>query len=90
MLLRIQDAARELGVSPAWIRSVERAGVLKIARDRVGHRRLSDDDLELLKRVLMGRAERRRVTVDDTDTVVRAWARRHGIDWPDPDEGLPT
>jgi DNA-binding transcriptional MerR regulator len=50
-------AAQAIGVTPAFLRAVEAAGLFDIARSDGGHRRYSRDDLR--------RADRARHLVDD-------------------------
>lgn len=51
--MRITAAARRLGVSAFWLKELERRGVVDpIPRDLHGHRRLSEEDLEHLRRTL--------------------------------------
>ena len=48
--MRIAQVSRELGVSPEWIRALERAGqIRRAARDRHNHRRYRKEDLEYLR-----------------------------------------
>jgi DNA-binding transcriptional MerR regulator len=59
-------AADALGVTPAFLRAAEAAGLFEVARSDGGHRRYSRDDLR--------RADRARQLVDDgirMDAVVR-------------------
>lgn len=54
--MRIAEAARALGVGPAWIRHMERAGALpRAARDRNGQRRYTEADVEAMRQLLMRR-----------------------------------
>jgi DNA-binding transcriptional MerR regulator len=50
-------AAAAIGVTPAFLRAVEAAGLFEVARSDGGHRRYSRDDLQ--------RADRARELVDD-------------------------
>lgn len=50
--MRIGDAAKALGVSGDTIRRLDRRGVVKIQRDWLGHRRLSDQDVDQLRAIL--------------------------------------
>ncbi|GIG05711.1 helix-turn-helix domain-containing protein [Catellatospora coxensis] len=50
-------AASAIGVTPAFLRSAETAGLFEVHRSEGGHRRYSRDDLH--------RAERARALVDD-------------------------
>lgn len=51
--MRIRDIARELGVSPEWLRGLERKGEIpKAQRDRNDHRRYTPEDLERLRALL--------------------------------------
>jgi DNA-binding transcriptional MerR regulator len=50
-------AARAIGVTPAFLRTAEAAGLFDIARSDGGHRRYSRDDLH--------RADRARQLIDD-------------------------
>lgn len=59
-------AANAIGVTPAFLRAAEAAGLFEVARSDGGHRRYSHDDLR--------RADRARQLVDDgirMDAVVR-------------------
>ena len=56
--MRVTNVARRLGVSPDWLRHLERNGRIPVAqRDRNGHRRYTEGDLERLREVLFGRSE---------------------------------
>lgn len=51
--MRIAEAARHLGVSPDWLRRLEREGrVPEVIRDRNGCRRYTREDLDRLQDVL--------------------------------------
>ena len=55
--MRICEAATELGVSPTWLRRLERAGRIPPApRDLNGHRRYGPEDLARLRRLIYARA----------------------------------
>jgi DNA-binding transcriptional MerR regulator len=47
--MRVIDAARALGVSADYIRRLDRRGVLRIPRDRNGHRRLTPEVFAALR-----------------------------------------
>lgn len=54
--MRIADAAKALGVGPAWIRRMERTGALpRATRDRNGQRRYTDADIKAMRALLMKR-----------------------------------
>ncbi len=51
--MRIFDVARELGISAAWLRRLERQGKIPAApRDLNGDRRYTQRDVEQLRRLL--------------------------------------
>jgi len=53
--VRISEVAKKLSVSAAWLRELEKAGRIPPAtRDRNGHRRFTEDDIERLRGVLYG------------------------------------
>ena len=55
--MRVADVARELSVSPAWIRRLEKQGKIPRApRDVNGHRRYDAEGLEALRRALFGKS----------------------------------
>jgi Helix-turn-helix domain len=57
--MRTADTARELGISPDWLRRLERAGRIPPAsRDLNGHRRFSQADIERLRAVVLGEGSR--------------------------------
>lgn len=51
-LVRIAEAARQLGCCAATIRRLERDGLFTSTRDRAGARRFSTEDIEALRRIL--------------------------------------
>ena len=52
-LMRVNEAARELGISEAWLRRAERRGrIPKARRDVNGWRIYTKEDLETLRHVL--------------------------------------
>jgi DNA-binding transcriptional MerR regulator len=52
-LLRINEAARILGISTDWLRDAERRGVIPKARRSIsGWRVYTQEDIELLKKLL--------------------------------------
>lgn len=54
--MRIHEAARELGVSPDWLRRLERAGRIPSApRDLNGDRRYTTDLVARIRSVLFAR-----------------------------------
>ncbi len=66
--MRLAQAARELGISPSTLRRLDRRGVVRLARDLSGQRRVSDGELELLRRIIypeLARPPRRRGAVRD-------------------------
>jgi len=66
--MRISNAAAFLGASGAWIKLQEKLGKIPpVRRDRNGHRRFDEDDIQRLQRLLYG------------DDGVRTWARRQGL-----------
>ena len=52
VLIRIAEAARQLGCCATTIRRLERDGVFVATRDRAGARRFSAEDIEALRRIL--------------------------------------
>jgi DNA-binding transcriptional MerR regulator len=67
-------AAQAIGVTPAFLRAAEAAGLFDIARSDGGHRRYSRDDLR--------RADRARHLVDDgirMDAAVRIVSLEHQL-----------
>jgi excisionase family DNA binding protein len=50
--MRVHEAARALGISGDTLRRLDRAGTIRIPRDHRGHRRLTDDDLNAIRRVI--------------------------------------
>jgi DNA-binding transcriptional MerR regulator len=59
--MRIGAVARELGVSPEWLRDLERSGRLPAARrDLNGHRRYSRADVQRLRGLVFGKRHQRR------------------------------
>jgi excisionase family DNA binding protein len=51
--MRIQEAARRLGISADWLKELERRGVvIPVPRDLHGHRRFSEEDVERLRQRL--------------------------------------
>ena len=56
----ISQAARRLGVSPAWLRIAEKLGSVPLARrNGQGWRVYTDEDLERLRRLGVGARKRR-------------------------------
>jgi DNA-binding transcriptional MerR regulator len=54
--MRITRVAGELGVSSAWIKRLERDGLIpRIPRDPNGHRRFAPEDVERLRELIFGR-----------------------------------
>lgn len=52
-LLRVNEAARELGCSATWLRRAEHRGrIPKAQRDLNGWRRYTEEDIDALRRVL--------------------------------------
>jgi len=71
--MRIGAAAKNLGVSPDFIRALEaRGAVPPIGRDCNGHRRLTSEDLDRLRRVIFRSSA---VSADDLER----WARGQGL-----------
>ncbi len=54
--MRIAEAARQLNVSAATIKRLERGGFFKAQRDWAGHRRFTEDDIQKLHALLFDRA----------------------------------
>ncbi len=53
-LLRVNEVARELGVSESWLRRAEQAGrIPRARRDMNGWRVYSDDDIAKLRELLV-------------------------------------
>lgn len=53
-LLRVNEVARELGISEAWLRRAEQSGrIPKAQRDLNGWRVYTEDDIVILRRVLL-------------------------------------
>lgn len=51
--MRIAELARQLKVSPDWIRRLERAGLIPVPdKDLHGHRRYGPEDLERIRAVI--------------------------------------
>jgi predicted site-specific integrase-resolvase len=50
--MRLCDAARKLGISATSLRRLDRAGKITLARDLNGHRRVTDGELEMLRRII--------------------------------------
>jgi len=56
--MRVTEVARELKCSAAWLKVLERQGVIPPApRDRNGHRRYSADDIDRLRLILFPRLD---------------------------------
>jgi DNA-binding transcriptional MerR regulator len=53
--MRVSQAARALGISADTLKRYERLGRIRPARDRFGHRRYTDDDLDTVRRYLFER-----------------------------------
>ena len=63
--LTISEAAKELDVSPGWLRFGERLGSLPLARRTPGgQRRYTSEDIERLRRLGVGERKRRLVGQD--------------------------
>jgi DNA-binding transcriptional MerR regulator len=59
-ILPISAAAKELGVTAAWLRFGERLGALPLARrTEGGHRYFTSEDIERLRRIGVGARKRR-------------------------------
>ena len=56
MRIRIREAAQTLGISPDKIRDLERQGRLTIPRDCAGHRRFSEEDLQVLEQIFFSQS----------------------------------
>jgi DNA-binding transcriptional MerR regulator len=55
----ISEAAKELGVTPSWLRFGERLGALPLARrTSAGHRFYTPEDIERLCRLGVGQRKR--------------------------------
>ena len=64
--LTIGQAARELGVSPSWLRFGERLGSLPLARrTQSGWRYYTAEDVERLRRLGVGERKRRPKACDE-------------------------
>ena len=50
--MRVTEAAKELGISAATLRRLDRDGTIQMPRDFRGHRRISSADLEILRRLI--------------------------------------
>ena len=51
--MRTREAAERAGISPDWLRQLERDGRIgPFARDVNGHRRLTDEDVERIRAVV--------------------------------------
>lgn len=54
--MRINDAATKLGVSRDWLRDLEERGLIPAPRrDRNGHRRFSEEELQEIQAVILDR-----------------------------------
>ena len=54
--MRIKEAAVALGISQDWLRELERNGKIPpVMRDLNRHRRFTDDDIHLLRKILFGK-----------------------------------
>ena len=52
--MRIRSAAQALGVSSDWLRQLERTNVVaRVPRDRNGHRRYTQEDIDRLRRFIL-------------------------------------
>jgi MerR HTH family regulatory protein len=72
-VMRVSEVARALLISPTFLRRLERSGRIPPARrDLNGHRRYTDEDLDRLRRLILGPSG------DD----VRQWVWRYGLDGP--------
>lgn len=55
--MRVAEVARQIGISPFWLRELEKRGSIPPApRDLHGHRRYSPEDVETVRRVVFGAA----------------------------------
>lgn len=54
-MLKITEAARQLGVHPDTLRNLERRGLIRVQRDWSGARRYSADDVNRLRALLYPR-----------------------------------
>src|SRR5262245_13019483 len=69
--MRTQEAARALGISASSLRRMERRGIVTMARDLNGHRRITPDGLRAIHRVLFPGAEVVAGALDDHQVAVR-------------------
>ncbi len=51
--MRISSFAEKVGVHPSTIRRYEKAGLFHARRDRQGHRRFGDEDVERFRRIFL-------------------------------------
>ncbi len=59
--MRIGELAKHVGISADWLRRQERTGNIPAApRDRNGHRRYDEDDVDRIRRVVFDSSNRRR------------------------------
>lgn len=89
--MRVGKVASVLGVSPDFVRDLERRGAIApFPRDINGHRRLTEDDVARLRELIYGASARirdnaeARTRIDADSTRLREWAERHEIPWPRP------
>jgi DNA-binding transcriptional MerR regulator len=65
-LLRVNEVARELGCSEAWLRRSEQRGrIPKARRDINGWRVYTDDDVNTLRQILFPNGVEDRIQVTD-------------------------
>jgi DNA-binding transcriptional MerR regulator len=51
--MRITEFAEKVGVHASTVRRYERAGLFHAQRDRQGHRRFGDDDVERFRKIFL-------------------------------------
>jgi predicted site-specific integrase-resolvase len=59
--MRLCDAARKLGISATSLRRLDRRGVIKLERDLNGHRRVTDGEIDMLRRIIYPETPRRQL-----------------------------
>ena len=65
--MRIGELAKYIGISADWLRRQERTGNIPAAqRDRNGHRRDDEDDVDWIRRMVFDGSNRRRPGARET------------------------
>jgi excisionase family DNA binding protein len=78
--MRINEVAKQLGVSADLLRRLERTGVLPPARrDRSGHRRFNESEIEQLRKILYPLLSERPSSAPDGSLVRDTRQGRHRI-----------